>query len=199
MRILTLLLACLSAAFASAGTASAQNMLRPGVNVSGSLGPNSPRFGSGVRYDCYILATTPGSRWVIDMQGEFDTQLWLAIGQDCASVTTENWIRSDDDGGGFLSTDARMVFKAGGGSYLIGARGYDGQNAAGRYVLTARQEPGQHRSGMMRPGLDIIYVDPSPQTASTVGGEPSSQAAGTTFRDCELCPSMEAVWGEGST
>jgi Uncharacterized conserved protein len=180
------LLVMVAATMVAAGV-QAQTPVKAGDSIPGMLGPNSPSLSDGTRYECFLLPTTPGSRWIIESPSSFDSVLNLGIGDDCSNA---RWIRADDDGLGNL--DARMVFNAGGGAYLLRLRGFNNQHS-GTYTLNVRQEPGEYRRGMMAAGSNIVIAPERVGTASTTGQGAGALAAGEILQDCPSCPSMVVV------
>ncbi len=168
--------------------AMAQTPIKAGDTISGQLSNSSPVSSSGVRYDCYLLPTTSGSRWAIEMVSPtMDTYLQLGVGEACEGSTV---VRADDDGAGNLNS--RLVFNAGGGSYILIARSLT-SDVFGDYTLSVTQQPGVHNRGRMPPGLEITIAEPVVGTASTVGDSPPREQAGQILKDCANCPEVVVV------
>jgi formylglycine-generating enzyme required for sulfatase activity len=185
----TIPLLAAAALAAAAFPALAQTPVKAGDRISGQLTSASPRFSpSGNRYDCYVLPTTPGSRWIIEMiSPTLDTLLQLAVGEACEGATV---IRHDDDSAG--NWNSRLIFNAGGGSYILIARTVMGTET-GEYTLTVRQEAGEHNRGRMVPGREFTVIEPVSGTASTILRPLPQDRAGQVIKDCATCPEMVVV------
>jgi len=185
MKIARLFAAVLTAAIAS--PALAQTPIKAGETASGTLNSASP-IADSVRHGCYVLETTPGSKWVIELRGSFDTYLQVGRGSSCEGAT---WDRKNDDVNTLLlNMSSRIKFSAGGGNYLIMARGLYGA-VDGTYTLSVTQEPGVATRGLLPAGE--VFAKPVVGTASTVSGPLPQERPGQTLQDCASCPELVVV------
>jgi formylglycine-generating enzyme required for sulfatase activity len=192
MRFLTAVLALL--VLLPAGAAAAQTMLRGGVPVRSELSMSPPMYRTGVPYRCFLISTQRGERWEIQVQAGFVSLITIYARESC-----------DDSTGALASTMNnfnfdRLTFNAGGGTYAVAVRGginYTAESQVGPFSISARRLSTGQTNGLLQQGVDVIWLDPPRDTASTVSGAPTTRQAGETFRDCEFCPSMVVV-GPGS-
>lgn len=167
----------------------AQTPIKAGEAVSGTLTATS-EVANGTIHDCYVLDTTPGSKWVVEMSGGFDTYLQLGRGATCQEATWDR--RNDDVNTLFGNLSSRIKFNAGGGGYLIMARALGG-GAAGAYTLTVTQEAGVATRGMLPAGQSVAAMRPAVGTASTVSGPQPQEQPGQMLQDCATCPEVVVI------
>lgn len=176
--------ALLSAALlgASITPAASQTLLQPNQPVQGRVEQGA--------YACFLLPTTPGSQWRVDLTGSMDTFLEVGRGS-CAAMTVD---RSNDDVAGFLlNFNSRVDFASGGGAYVVRAWGLGG--AAGNYTVTAKPRNGIATTGRLPaaaaagPWLNPGWTPESVSASPARAGE--GLRAGNVFKDCEdVCPEM---------
>jgi len=164
-------------------TGAAAQSVTPGQPVSGQVAQG--------RAACYYLATTPGTRWRVTLDGTMDTYLEVGTGA-CEGM---KMLLNNDDRVPFLNTGSRIDFNAGGGAYTIKVQGLGGQ--AGGYTLTVEalgaargnMLPAAGRSG---PWLQAGWT---PNAVSTTPNEEAADLRhGTVFKDCaDVCPEMVAI------
>jgi formylglycine-generating enzyme required for sulfatase activity len=172
-----------------AAPAAAQELLQPGQAVQGSV----PQGGKA----CYLLPTTPGSQWRVDLTGSMDTYLEVGRGT-CDNFTVDR--ANDDVATLFLNFNSRVDFAAGGGAYVIKVQGLGG--SAGTYTVRAQLRSGTATRGLLPaaasagPWLTPGWTPDSVSIAPAERGE--GLAPRTVFKDCEdVCPELVVV-GSGS-
>lgn len=184
MKSLTLALA--AGAVCIAGAAEAQSVVGPGSVVAG-------RFEEG-RAHCWLLPTTPGSRWRIDLEGS-PTSLQVGRGSCDAFIMDRN-----DFNGAILDRRTRIEFAAGGGAYVLRGQGFFGEGL--NYTLRVTALPGVAPSGWLPAAGAVGPWLTAGWTPASVSVEPGRRGEGlsprTVFKDCEdVCPEIVVV-GAGS-
>ena len=175
-------LAMAAAAMLAAGAAEAQVVVGPGSVVSG-------RFEQGAAH-CWLLPTTPGSRWRIDLDG---SPTFLQVGRGSCDAFVMD--RSDYNGA-VIDRRTRIEFAAGGGAYLLKGQGIFGE--ALDYTLRVTALPGIASSGRLPAAGEAGPWLTAGWTPASVSAEPARRgeglARGTVFKDCEdVCPEMVVV------
>lgn len=159
------------------------------------LQPNQPvqgRVENGGKV-CYILPTTAGSQWQIDLNIELGS---LLLGRgDCDANTTDRTASPELRFGGLALSKPRLEFAAGGGAYILTVLN---AGPAGGYTVTARLRAGLAAQGLLPPGepigpwLTTGWTPPSVSAAPVLANEGLSR--GNVFKDCEdICPEMVVV------
>lgn len=172
------------ALFLAGAGVEAQETVQAGQTVQGNVAQG--------RAVCYLLSTTPGSQWRVNLTGSMDTYLQLGRGS-CEQLTVD---RAHDDIVPFLNTNSRIDFAAGGGAYVIKAQGMGG--AAGSYTVTVESRPGVAATGRLpAAGMAGPWLEPG-WTAASVSAEPTGAGENlrprTVFKDCEdVCPELVVV------
>ena len=163
----------------------AQVQLQPNVPVQG-------RIESGGDGACYILPTTAGSQWQIDLS--IIGSLLLGRG-GCSSSTTDRTATSELTWGGLALSNPRLAFAAGGGAYVVRVSGVEQGKT---YTLTARLRPGVAAQGLLPPGDPIGPWLTAGWTPPSVSSAPANAAEGlrrgNVFKDCaDVCPEMVVI------
>ena len=148
-----------------AGPTLAQEVIRVGASVSGTLDDSDPVGPDGeYRYDDYRFTARAGQRLEITMQSEaFDT--YLAVYE---ADGADDELYGDDDGFG-RTTDSRLRFTADrDGDYLLRARSLFGLEG-GAYTLRLSERPAAARA----PRPTAIRVGQS-RTGTLTSGDPET-------------------------
>lgn len=115
----------------AAGSAAAQQPLRLGEPVRGTLSASDPTLDDDSHYDLYTLSGPAGTRVRITLRSEeFDA--YLAVGRD--AVRCDDDCETDDDGGG--NTDSRVVVTLDGRPLQVRANSLSA-GETGAYTLLA--------------------------------------------------------------
>lgn len=170
---------------ATSSPARAQDMLQPNQPVEGRV-----EAGGQV---CYLLPTTAGSQWQIDLDIEIGS---LLLGRgSCGANTTDRTASPELRFGGLALSKPRLEFAAGGGAYILTVLN---SGPAGGYTVTARLRPGMAAQDFLPPGepvgpwLAAGWTPPSVSVAPANAAEGLS--AGNVFKDCEdVCPEMVVI------
>lgn len=163
----------------------AQAQLQPNQSVQG-------RIEKGGKV-CYILPTTAGSQWQINL----DTDLGvLLLGRgSCGANVTDRTASPELRFGGLALSKPQLEFAAGGGAYILTVVN---AGAAAGYTVTVRLKPGLAAQGLLPPGEPIGPWLTAGWTPTSVSAGPvkanEGLAPGNVFKDCEdVCPEMVVV------
>ena len=172
----------IGAACVVAASANAQTTLAPGNVISGQVAQGKAA--------CWLLPTTPGSRWRLQLDGD---TVFIAVGRGSCEAFVKD---KEDWNGAVISRIARIDFASGGGTYVVKGQGFMAQAVA--YTLHVDQVPGVASSGRLPPGSAIQpWFAPgwTPESVSTFpplaneGLQP-----GNIFKDCQdICPEMVVI------
>lgn len=123
----------LGSALAIAGTAAAQNAVRPGQTVQGALSAKDPTMPDGSHYRCYVIRTEADQVYTVTMtSSDFDAYLSAGEGGGCEDMSVWN------DDGPDMNTDAQLRFRSNGGEWSIRANTLS-EGETGDYRLAVSQ------------------------------------------------------------
>lgn len=145
--------------------------------------------------DLYVLNTTAGSEWVIELQSwnSLDNcRLALFSVIDDPFDPTDLRMKSN----GCKRGTATLGFVSGGGAYSFLVEAHPGwlwgKLREGNYVLKVTQAPGIATTGLIAPG--VFMAPPEDGTASTrASPKAETYTAGQIVRDCPDCPELVVV------
>jgi formylglycine-generating enzyme required for sulfatase activity len=139
-------------------------------------------------FDCFRLATEPGSKWIVTekeplLSSPILVELKVGFGSDC---TQANWLLHATEPS--FGVNTKLEFTAGGGNYLVLVKGKYGKESI-EFEANEVSGPAEY------PALEPVpeYTAPA-GTASTLARMSDAQyRPGDAFSDCPACPRMVAL------
>jgi hypothetical protein len=168
-RVFAPLLGAAVASLMATSPGHAQQAIRAGQTVNGTLAASDPKLDDNSHFDLYVYRGTPGERIVITMRSTaFDAML---AGGPTISGGRVQAADMDDDGGGGTDAEMQATVPAS-GAYYFHANSLSG-GQTGAYTVSVQAAQGGRQAN----------ADPAPTPAGRGGqGQPGTIQAGQTIR-----------------